>query len=122
MKRENILSVVVGILLGAGLWIGIAAITGRREAWDGNLLYYTGGLLAAGCVVGFVFRAGWLAGVIGIYTGQIIAMLIKSGGDFGLLPLGLVALAVFTSTSAAGGFISSLARINQKGQKGKKNG
>ena len=113
MKKIGI-PAILGTILGAALWILIAAVTGKREAWDGNLLYYTGSLLTAGCMIGFVFPSGWLAGVAGIYTGQILAMLIKSNGDFGLLPLGLIALAMFTSVSAAGGYICALARSKNK--------
>ena len=99
----------MGLVLGLMVWNGVSFVTGRREAWDGNLLLYAGSLFAAGLAAGFIARLSWKSAVAGIYFGQIIAMLIRSGGEAGnLFPLGLILLAVFTSLSATAAFIVSL--------------
>jgi hypothetical protein len=66
--------------------------------------------------VGILFAAGmlcgWLTGtfgrraVLGIYLGQLAAMVLRSEGRLGMLfPMGMSALAVFTSVSLLGAFL-----------------
>jgi hypothetical protein len=83
---------------GALLWLGTTAATGQREAWD-SALYWSAAYplcIALAALLAYVVpeRPGrWACAVMLV---QPIVMALASGGDFGLLPLGLVLFAVLT--------------------------
>jgi hypothetical protein len=86
---------LIAALAGAGIWIALAAVSGRAEAWD-SPLYFPVGLplaIAVAALLGAVApgRAWrWGAWVMG---GQAAALLLTVGPG-SLLPLGLVLFAV----------------------------
>src|SRR5512141_2871631 len=92
--RDRIVFVAC-LLAGAGLWLGMAQATGRREAWD-TPLYGTLALPAAYALLaglGYVAsRAAWRWPLL-LFGGQLLAALVRDGGRASLLPLGLAALA-----------------------------
>ena len=93
---------LVPVALGAAIWLLSPFMTGRREAWDAPGPYFPVGLLVAGAVAGALMpKRPWQAGGL-IYLGQLAAILLMSRGDLGLLPLGVVLLAVYTLLSIAG--------------------
>ncbi len=103
--KKNWPTFFVGLALGLAIWNGLAHVTGRREPWDGerNLALYAGTLFAAGILAGWLTRTIWPRAVLGIYLGQLAAMVMRSNGELGLLiPLGLIALGIFTGISALG--------------------
>ncbi len=106
--KKNWPAFLIGLALGLVIWHGLAQVTGRREPWDGerNLALYAGSLFIAGILVGWLTRTVWPRAVLGIYVGQLAAMVMRSNGDLGLLiPLGLIALAIFTGVSALGALV-----------------
>ena len=106
--KKNWPAFLIGLVLGLVIWNGLAQITGQREPWDGerNLALYAGSLFIAGVFVGWLTRAVWPRAVLGIYLGQLAAMVMRSNGELGLLiPLGLIALGIFTGVSALGAFV-----------------
>jgi hypothetical protein len=88
---------IVALAGGAAIWIGIAGISGRREAWDSNV-YFTVGIPLS-CVLAFVLgivepARSWRWGVAP-FAGQFLAMLLTQGVG-NLLPLGMIAFAVLS--------------------------
>ncbi len=81
---------------GAALWALSPLLTGRREPWDSPLPYYWIGLVVLGA--GRARYAGRRAAMrpimLGIYLGQVAYGLVALGMG-NLLPLGLVALAIY---------------------------
>ena len=86
---------LIAALAGAGLWLALAALGGRAEAWDSPLYFPVGlplailvaALLGALAPVRAWRWGGWLMG------GQGAALLLTVGPG-SLLPLGLVLFAV----------------------------
>jgi hypothetical protein len=96
---------------GALLWIGTTAVSGRREAWD-SALYWSAAYplcIVLGALLAYAApeRPGrWAFAVMLV---QPLVMVLQSGGDFGLLPLGLIlfallALPVLAAAKAAASF------------------
>ncbi len=103
MKR---LTFVLAMGLGAAIWLASPAMTGRREPWDAHGPYFPVSLVAAGLLAGLAEPGRpWKTGSA-IYAGQMAAILLGSGGDFGLLPLGAILLVVYTLLSVAGAAVS----------------
>jgi len=100
MRRS--ISIVLIAILGAGLYLAIVAASGEREAWDSRL-YYIAGLPISILLAGFFawrtdLRArDWLLAFAG---GQLLVIL-TTAGDFNLLPLGVLLMALLTCPSAA---------------------
>jgi len=82
-------------LIGAGSWIAVAQMTGRREVWDSDI--YFSALLPGlwVCCIGLGFFAParfWRWGFIPFAAQAVVMMVQKPTGS--LLPLGLVLFAV----------------------------
>lgn len=103
MKR---FAFVLAMGLGAAIWVASPAITGRREPWDAHGPYFPVSLFAAGLFAGLAEPGRPWKAASGIYAGQMAAMLLGSGGDLGLWPLGAILLVFYTLLSAAGAAIS----------------
>lgn len=77
---------------GVMLWVLTSLLTENPEAWDSSLywrLTYPFCILVSG-FLGYRFpRRAWRWGLT-IMVVQAVAMLLMSGGSFGLLPLGLL--------------------------------
>jgi hypothetical protein len=85
---------------GAVIWIVIALVSGRAEAWD-SALYFSVGIPAV-CLVSLVFALReparwWRWGVLPL-AGQFVWLLLSQGPG-NLLPLGIVAFAVLSIPS-----------------------
>ena len=97
---------MLGLVFGAAIWWASPAITGRREPWDAPGWYFPASLFAAGLATGWADPARpWVVGSA-IYLGQLGAILLGSGGDLGLWPLGAVVLVGYTLLSVAGAALS----------------
>jgi hypothetical protein len=85
------------LLLGASVWLMIVFLSGRREAWDSSLYFSMGmPLVCVGSLVLAMFEPAhsWRWGVIP-FAGQFISMLMSEGVG-NLLPLGIIAFAIFS--------------------------
>ncbi len=99
MKRA---AFILAMALGAAIWIASPFVTHRREPWDAQGVYFPVSLFAAGIAAGLANPdRPWLMG-LAIYLGQLAAMILGSGGDLGLFPLGAVLLIFYTLLSAGG--------------------
>jgi len=81
---------------GASLWLATAALSGRREAWDSPLYWSAAYPLCIVLAAVLAYLAPERPGrwAFAVMLVQPIVMALKSGGDFGLLPLGLILFAV----------------------------
>jgi hypothetical protein len=96
---------VLGLALGALIWLLSPVITGRREPWDAEGGYYAGGLLLAGFLGGFVVPRRPIAAAMGILGGQAAVLLggvVAEPANGGLWPLGLAFLAVYSALGLIG--------------------
>jgi|GEM_PF-1859321 len=101
----------LGSVLGFAIWIILSHFSAGREPWDSNAGAYVLALFLAGFFFGRAEPAFWKKGVIGLYLGQLAGILLKSGRELGLLiPMGLIALALFTACAAAGAIIGKSSR------------
>ena len=81
---------VLALVAGAGTWLVVGAVAGRREAWD-SALYGTAALPVSYALLGglgyVASRAAWRWPLL-VFGGQLGAMLAKNGIGGSLLPLG----------------------------------
>jgi hypothetical protein len=111
MKRDYWLYALATVC-GAAIWILVARLGGRREAWDSGLYFLVG--IPAVCLVsmGLAFfepRHPWRWGVLPL-AGQLMWLLLSQGPG-NLLPLGVVVFGVLSIpsiiTAWSGAFIAT---------------
>jgi hypothetical protein len=95
MTRDHWLYLVAAAC-GAAIWIFVALVSGRKEAWDSGLYFSVG--IPAVCLISMAFAfiepdRSWRWGVLPL-AGQFVWMLLSQGPGT-LLPLGVVAFGVF---------------------------
>ena len=103
----------IGLVLGAGIWVLSASITGRQEPWDSPGMYYAGALLGAGLVGGFLVPAHWAEVAVGVFIGQALVLLARVLADpanGGLWPLGVLLLGFYSLLSLLGAALGSRLR------------
>ena len=77
---------------GAALWLGVTAVSERREAWDSSLYWtvaYPACLLLAG-VLGYLAPSRPWRWALAVMLVQPVVMILTSDGSFALLPIGLL--------------------------------
>lgn|SRR5690554_704255 len=88
---------LLAALSGAVIWVALAALGGRVEAWDSPLYFPVGmpvALLAAGLFGAAAPKRAWRWGGW-LMVGEAVALLLTTGPG-ALLPLGLVLFAVLS--------------------------
>lgn len=117
--ERNFLAFVLSGAIGVSVWLFSSRLTGRVEPWDGNVVAYLAVLFGVGLLAALVFRPRWWMPYLGVLTGQILYALFPvmacpfgSGCDQigALLPLGLVALLVYSLPTLLGGALVHVAR------------
>jgi hypothetical protein len=73
LSRRTVL--LVGIILGLGLWLIPAQFTTQAVPWDGNSPAYPIALFAAGLVLGFLGPGRPGAATTGVFLGQLLVLL-----------------------------------------------
>jgi hypothetical protein len=99
---------IVGLIMGAAIWLLSPLITGRREPWDAEGNYYAGALLAVGALAGITVPNYWGTTVVGIFGGQVLVLLggvLADPASGGLWPLGIVLLAAYSLLALLGAAI-----------------
>jgi hypothetical protein len=111
MSARDALLTAAAILFGALVWIGVARVSGRTEAWDSGLYLYVA--MPAVCL--FAFALGYMApahawrwGVAPV-VGQLL-WLLASSSSWGLLPLGLIAFCIIAVPSVVAARIGAALR------------
>ena len=95
-------------IAGLAVWLAVAFISGRREAWDSSLYFVAGipVLCAIAFALGWRFPArAWLL-ALAIAFGQSIGLLF-SGGSLSLWPLTIVALTILSIPQLAAAIIGA---------------
>ena len=103
----------IGLVLGAGIWVLSASITGRQEPWDSPGMYYAAALLGAGLIGGFLVPAHWAEVAVGVFIGQAVVLLARvlaDPADGGLWPLGVLLLGLYSLLSLLGAALGSRLR------------
>jgi len=102
---------LIAALAGAGLWLALAAVGGRVEAWDSPLYFPVGlplAVVAAAVLGALAPRRAWRWGGW-LMAGQGTALLV-SAGPGSLLPLGLVLFALLALPCMAGALVGAWLR------------
>jgi hypothetical protein len=104
---------IAALVAGASLWLVTAALSGRREAWDSPLYWSVTYPVCIALAALFAYLAPekparWAFAVMLV---QPIAMIFGSGGDFGLLPLGLILFAILALPAFAAAKIAASIRM-----------
>jgi hypothetical protein len=107
--RSQRSAILASVATGVVLELGIAAMSGRREAWDSGL-YWTIGLTAALVVsagLGYLTgRRGWYwTGLI--VPSQVTAMMVRNGELGGLWPLAVILTSVLGAPFLLVAFVAS---------------
>jgi len=100
----------IGLLLGAGIWVLSASVTGHQEPWDSPGMYYPAALLGAGVIGGFLVPGHWAEVAVGVFTGQAVVMLARvlaEPASGGLWPLGVLFLGVYSLLALLGAGLGS---------------
>lgn len=111
MKRDAVL-VIVAAAAGAAVWVAVAKLGGRREAWDSGLywaLAMPSMMVLSGVLAWIAPRKAWRWAVVP-FIGQFVAMVAMAGGG-GLWPLGLALMLVLSLPSLAVVLVVSARRL-----------
>jgi hypothetical protein len=103
----------MGLGLGAAIWLLSPLVTGRREPWDAQGLYYLGALFGSGVVGGLLAPHAWFSVAVGILVGQALVLLagvVRDPASGGLWPLGLVFLAFYSVVALLGAALGAAAQ------------
>ncbi len=107
---EQRTAIAVGAICGAVIWGASPVLTGQLEPWDAPGLYYVGGVVVSGVIVGALAppRSLWL-GPLAIGLGQAVwifgMMLFRNEGN--LWPLTIVALVLAAVPALVGSAIGA---------------
>jgi hypothetical protein len=91
--------VLIGVILGLGLWLIPSTFLGHREPWDGNGPWYALVLALAGLLLGFLGAGHPFAAVVGMFLGQVVVLLtrvVSNPATSELWLVGVVLLAGYT--------------------------
>jgi hypothetical protein len=101
---------LIGLAVGAAIWLLSPLITGRREPWDAEGGYYAGALLASGLLGGLLLPERLGGFVAGIFVGQVVVLLggvLSDPSSGGLWPLGVAFLALYSLLALLGATLGS---------------
>lgn len=100
----------LSILLGFLIWFLSPYITGKKEPWDSNSLYYISGLFISGLIPAYFCKEKFWLYFIGVYLGQLsynVILVFNDNSIASLFPLGIISLLIFSLFSLLGSFIGS---------------
>ena len=115
MKRDHWLYLAAAGC-GAAVWILIALVSGRREAWDSGLYFAVG--MPAVCLMAMAFayrepRRPWRWGVLPL-AGQL-AWMVVSQGVGNMLPLGVIVFGILSIPSIVAAWIGAFLATRRRG-------
>lgn len=109
--RDSLLAHILSAMAGLTLWAVTAVVTGKREPWDASLYWTVSYPLAVigSALLGFLFpeRAWRWAAMLMLMQFVVMAAM---GSGLGLLPLGLIVLAVLAAPAALAGVLAARLR------------
>ena len=107
----NAQAYAIAAATGAGLWLAVMLMSGKREAWDSPLYWiaaYPAGIAVAGALGYFAPARPWRWS-FALMSAQAATMVVAAS-SFGLLPLGLIMFAALALPGAAVAAFASAAR------------
>jgi hypothetical protein len=105
LKLHRRAGFLIGVGLGAAIWLVSPLITGRREPWDVEGGYYPAALLGAGVLGGLLAPRHWLSVALGVFAGQVVVLLggvMAEPASGGLWPLGVLFLGLYSVLALLG--------------------
>ncbi len=111
MNRDSF-AYVLSILVGLVLWIATAQFVHKREPWDSDLYWtaaYPAAVLLSG-LLAFAFpQRSWRWPLCLMFSQ--LAVMLANGSDLGLLPLGIVVLAILAIPAIGLALLSARLRL-----------
>lgn len=105
---------LIGFVIGLGLWLIPAQFLGQAEPWDGNSPAYPVALFLGGALLGLLAPSRPGAAATGVFLGQLVVLLwrvVRSPETSELWLVGVVMLAGYTFvTTGIGALLGSLLR------------
>lgn len=98
------------------MWLVMAGVSGKREAWDSSIYWtvaYPSSIGLAGGLGYWVPEKPWRWGLAVMLAQALV--LITSGSDFGLLPLGLIVFSILALPAV--GVAALMARFRLRSRK-----
>ena len=103
MKSRS-LAFLASFCLGFGVWALSRTVTGQAEPWDATFPFYLITFLIGGGIISLITGHHHILCWVGVWIGQVAALLILSGLDRSWIVLGVI-------TTAAGSIIAVLGSI-----------
>jgi peptidoglycan/LPS O-acetylase OafA/YrhL len=119
VKSNRVFGFLLGLATGAAIWLLSPLISGRREPWDSEGVYYPGALLVAGLLGGLLLPDHSRSFAVGIFVGQVLVLLggvLTDPSSGGLWPLGVVFLALYSLLALLGTALGSGLRRSRNRQ------
>ena len=113
MTLDRRAALLIGAGLGAAIWLASPLVTGRREPWDAEGVYYPAALLGAGVLGGLLAPQHWLNVALGVFSGQVVVLMggvVAEPGSGGLWPLGVLFLAGYAVLALLGAGLGASVR------------
>lgn len=115
MKRGTSFAYGIAVAAGLVLWFATSMLGGRREPWDSPVYWtvsYPVAIALAG-VLGYVFpERPWRWALVIMF--MQMAVMVIGGSGFGLLPLGVILLAVLSLPSVVLAQWAARVRLGRK--------
>lgn len=102
-------AILASIATGVALELGVAAVGGRREAWDSEIFLTVGlpAVLLISCAIGyFAGRKHWFWTAL-IVPSQVTTMMVRNGEISGLWPLMVVLSSILGLPFLVAAFVAS---------------
>ena len=112
-KYERRAGLLIGLGLGAAIWLLSPLITGRREPWDAEGGYYVTALLGTGLLGGLLAPKHRFSVALGVLGGQALVLLggvVAEPASGGLWPLGLLFLGLISVLALVGAGLGATGR------------
>ena len=109
--RDSLRAYILSAGVGLVLWAVAAAMTGKGEPWDAGsywTVFYPLAVLGS-AVLGLLFPERAWRWAVTLMLMQLVVM-IAAGSDLGLLPLGLIVLAVLAAPAVFAGVMAAKLR------------
>lgn len=115
MKHRAAVTFVVAAMLGATIWLASPWVTGQKEPWDADGIFYLGALVVTGLIAGFVSPKPLWAHYLGSFIGQLSygVLFLKVGP---LVFIGVAFLLAYCLLFVAAAFAAARIRAFLRGQ------
>jgi hypothetical protein len=111
MRLTNAQAYAIAVATGAGLWLAVMLISGRREAWDSPMYWmaaYPAGIAVAGILGYLAPQQPWRWSLV-LMSAEAVTMAVAAS-SFGLLPLGLIMFGILALPGVAAAALAAAAR------------